>query len=155
MIYMEDICLPVLLAQFHTHSILPMNTQAFGESRVGHIYVSKFLKSTFLVVSLMVLSLFLGSLRAQLGARVEPVLLPEKPAPVSVVTLLSHDSGDWYDRKYVATAAKMWGFVGDDPRLTSAFTEAAYRKIHQDFPCDDPEMETRKAAVNSLGHIQA
>lgn len=56
---------------------------------MGHTYASKTVKSTFLVACLMVVSMFFGSLHAQVVISITPVLFKAENPPVSGLVSIS------------------------------------------------------------------
>lgn len=60
-----------------------MNTKSFGESRVGQICASETAKSTLLVACLLLVSIFFGSLHAQVAVVIQPVLFSVGNPPVA------------------------------------------------------------------------
>lgn len=76
---------------------------------MGQSYASKTVKSTILVACLMVVSLFFGSLNAQVGTLVRPVVFSVENPPVTSMVLISPNPAS---SKVFIYAAEGVSFVG-------------------------------------------
>lgn len=100
-----------------------MNTMSFGESRVRHIYASKTLKSTLLVACLMVVSMFFGSLHAQVGTLVRPVVFRVENPPVTSLVSISPNPASSNMFIYAAEGVSFVGLKIYDSNMNLIFSD--------------------------------
>lgn len=95
---------------------------SFGESRVGQPYASKTVKSTLLVACLMVISTFFGSLQAQVGSVISPVLFSVENPQVTGLVSISPNPASSNIFVYAAEGVEFTGLKIYDSNMNLVFS---------------------------------
>lgn len=97
---------------------------SFGASRMGQNYASKTVKTIFLIACLSVVSMFSGSLHAQISIEVRPVLFSVENPPVSSTVLISPNPASSYMSIYSAEGVSIIGLKIYDSNMNLVFSGA-------------------------------